>query len=104
MEDWSKCPKENVLLYDPTFGTNKHNLKLWPFVTVAPTGRTTIMANLLVFYENRRCFEWGFRCFAAVFGTSSAILVTDDDQEIEEAVDIVQEQGNVWHGVVHNRC
>eukprot|EP00966_Prymnesium_polylepis_P190122 4405647-Prymnesium_polylepis.1 len=98
MEDWSKCPKENVLLFDPTFGhafgTNKHKLKLCPFVTVTPTGRTTIMANLLVFYENRLCFEWGFRCFAAVFRTSPAIFVTDDDQEIEAAVDIVQERGN----------
>ena len=59
-EHWARCPKSNVLLFDPTFGTNRHGLKLCCFVSISATGRNTILAFVLIEVENKETFEWSF--------------------------------------------
>ena len=103
-EHWARCPKSNVLLFDPTFGTNQHGLKLCCFVSISATGRNTILAFVLIEIENKESFEWSFRCFAKAFRTPPQVFGTDGDQEIERAVDLLTEEGEIRHGTHHILC
>ena len=96
--------KSNVLLFDPTHGTNRWGFKLCCFVTVATTGRTSILAICLLKEEKRILFEWAFRCFAKAFKVAPGLFVTDSDGEILAAVELVSGPDDVWSGVVHNLC
>ena len=71
-EDWAVGGEENVLLFDPTWGTNNAGFKLCCFSTVSSTGQTVILAFALLMEETQLMFEWAFRCFADVFRDSTA--------------------------------
>ena len=83
-------------------------MKLCMFVTVSPTGKTTTAALALIRKENRHSFEWCNRhsfewclcSFAKAFSTPPSLFITDSDDEIAAAVDIVSSPRDVWTGVV----
>ena len=104
MKDWARGGNSNILLFDPTAGTNRLGMKLCMFVTVSPTGKTTTAALALIRRENRHSFEWCLRSFAKAFRTPPSLFITDSDDEIAAAVDIVSSPRDVWTGVVHNLC
>ena len=104
MKDWARGGKSNILLFDPTAGTNRLGMKLCMFVTVSPTGKTTTAALALIRTENSQSFEWCLRCFAKAFRTPPSLFITDSDDQIAAAVEIVRKPGDVWPGVVHNLC
>ena len=104
MEAWAVAKDDNVLLFDPTHGTNRHGMKLGAFVTVGPTGKNILLAAVLIMTEDAWHFEWSFRCFAKTFRVSPNILITDRDGEIEKAVTKLQNDGEVWEDVTHNFC
>ena len=102
-QEWSYSVSDNVLLFDPTHGTNRHGLKLCCFVGVSHTGHNVILANLMVEKEARWYFEWGFRCFAATFRTPPKLVFTDRDEEIAEAIKSMQSK-DIWPKIVHLLC
>jgi hypothetical protein len=67
MKNWARGGKSNILLFDPTAGTNRLGMKLCMFVTVSPTGKTTTAALALIRKENHHSFEWCLRSFAKAF-------------------------------------
>ena len=73
---WSNGGKDNVLLFDTTWGTNKQGFKLGCFCTIGSTGRTDIVAVALVASESKDMFEWSFRCFAKVFKVAPSSIFT----------------------------
>jgi hypothetical protein len=103
MTTWAQTDG-NVVLFDPTHGTNLHGMKLCCFVTVGADGRNAILAIVLVATETRELFEWAFRCFAKTFRTAPALLVTDGDGEILAACVTVSAVGEIWGGCRHHLC
>ena len=82
---WSRNVDTNVLLFDPTWGTNKETFYLCCFTTVGNTGENEILAACLLKSESFDMFTWAFRCFAAVFKTSPLNFFSDGDDKIAEA-------------------
>ena len=104
MEEWSRSPATNVLLFDPTHGTNRYGLKLCCFVAVSHTGRSTILACLWIQKENPWSFEWGFRCFSKTFRTPPHVVFTDHDTSIELVLVKLAQEGEIWWGIIHLLC
>ena len=88
---WSANVKCNVILFDPTWGTNDEGFKLCCFTTVGSTGETEILAACLLKQETEDMFEWSFRCFASVFKTAPLNIYTDGDEKIATAIRTMQE-------------
>ena len=103
-EDWAVGGTENVLLFDPTWGTNRAGFKLCCFTTVSSTGQTVILAFCLLMEETHIMFEWAFRCFAEVFRTPPRTLFTDGDYCIATAFASVSEDDGPWAGARHLLC
>ena len=104
MEEWSRSPDTNVMLFDPTHGTNRYGLKLCCFVAVSHTGRSTILACLWIRAEDSWSFEWGFRCFSKTFRTPPKVIFTDHDQTIENVLIKLAKDDEIWQSMVHLLC
>ena len=84
IDEWALGGADNVLLFDPTFGTNRHRLKLAAFVTVAPSGQSVVLAISLLAHEDEVTFEWLFAGFQRIFRVPPSTFFTDGDVAIEE--------------------
>lgn len=112
-ETWAEGGENNVLLFDPTWGTNKQGYKLCCFTTIGGTGSTEIVAVAILARETEEMFEWAFRCFASVFKESPSNIFTDSDDRIAKAVNMMK-ASNVaethgsdsppWHRAQHRLC
>jgi hypothetical protein len=103
-KEWARCKGGNVVLFDPTHGTNRYGMKLCCFTTVGPTGQTVILAVAIIKYEDTADIEWAFRCFASVFKTAPVAIYTDSGASILAAFENVSDVGDVWEGVQHALC
>ena len=101
-EEWALGGSENVLLFDPTHGTNRHRLKLAAFVTVAPSGQTVILAICLLEHEDEVTFEWLFNCFQRVFRVPPLAFFTDGDVAMDQAFQKMK--AGAWTSTVHLLC
>ena len=103
--DWASAGQDNVLLFDPTWGTNMYGLKLSCFVTVSGLGQSVILAFVLLRSESADSFEWAFRCFADVFRCKPTVFITDGCNKISLAFDAVSaDHTQPWFGTQHNLC
>ena len=102
IEEWALGGSENVLLFDPTHGTNRHRLKLAAFVTVAPSGQTVILAICLLEHEDEITFEWLFNCFQRVFRVPPLAFFTDGDVAMDQAFQKMK--AGAWALVIHLLC
>ena len=112
-DTWARGSPDNVLLFDPTWGTNKQGYKLCCFTTVGSTGQTEVVAFVLLKSESLLMFEWAFRSFASVFKVGPASIFTDGDANLATAItmmastDINSQDGlekAPWLGVRHLLC
>ena len=94
--EWARNKDSNVLLFDPTHGTNNMHLKLCCFVTISRHGATVILAFVLIDTESTEAVEWAFRSFAEVFKLAPSVLLTDSGASIASAFNNVQQSG-VWN-------
>ena len=101
-DEWAHGGKDNVLLFDPTFGTNRVGLKLAPFTTISSCGQTVIIAYLLHRFEDEDTFYWAFKCFASVFRSAPSSFWTDSDLAIAGAC--AKAVLVFWQGCVHCLC
>jgi hypothetical protein len=99
--DYSKCGKLNVLLFDPTHGTNRYGLKLCFFVTVGGTGQTIILAVCLIQHEDPADIEWALRCFHEVFKVAPGVFKTDGAAAIAAAF---RACSDIWPLSKHQLC
>ena len=76
----------NVLMFDPTFGTNSFDMKMSMFVTVNGDGRTVVLAYMVHHEEDYKDVFWGFRCFHKVFRIPPATILTDSGAGILQAI------------------
>ena len=105
LSDWARGGVNNVLLFDPTWGTNCYGLKLCCFTTVIGTGQTVILAMAILDSESEKNFEWAFRCFAEAFLVAPAVIFTDGCDKIARAIKTVSEHAaDPWYGVRHMLC
>lgn len=94
----------NVLLFDPTFGTNAYGLKLSCFVTVDGNGSTRILAYMVHASEDADDVLWGLRRFDAVFVIKPSTFFTDGGPGIKSAVVTFTSPQMPWDGVAHLLC
>ena len=105
LREWARGGDSNVLLFDPTWGTNMYGLKLACFTTVASTGRTVIIACVLFRNEDHPTFEWCFSCFAQTFVTKPSVLFTDHDPAIQRAYETLSAfDSDPWYDTKHFLC
>ena len=101
-EDWARGGKDNVLLFDPTHGTNVYRWKLCLFTSVCDRGCTIIVAWSVLETEGINDFEWAFRCFADVFRIPPSVIFTDHDPNLEEAIRRMRDAS--WPATSHHLC
>ena len=94
----------NVLIFDPTFGTNRYGMKLSLFVTVGPEGETVILAYLVHYEESYDDVFWGIKCFHTVFVDPPATFLTDSAAGILKAAEKFSLNEMPWFGVEHLLC
>ena len=102
VEEWALGGSSNVLLFDPTHGTNRHRLKLAAFVTVSASGQTVILAICILAHEDAETFEWLFTCFHKVFRVPPACFFTDGDVAMEQA--FKKMKAGFWALTLHMLC
>ena len=102
MGDWALGGEDNVMLFDPTWGMNMWNMKCCCFVSISPSGKSSILAFALLISETKELFEWSFYCFSKVFRTPPRIVCTDSDEAIAKALLILKE--DVWPDMCHLLC
>ena len=101
-KEWA-ATEDNVLLFDPTWGTNRYGMKLCCFTTVSSTGQTVILAFAVLSTEGRDDILWAFRCFSDIFIAAPSALFTDDGSTITLAFRRMQELG-LWSKTRHMLC
>ena len=103
LKEWAVCGSDNVVLFDPTHGTNDAGLKLCCFVTISPYGQSVILAFALLDTESTDDIEWAFKMFHSVFKRAPAVLLTDGGGSIRAAYERMKSCG-LWALVVHMLC
>ena len=103
-EEYAAGGEHNVVMFDPTAGTNRYGLKLCCFTTVGSSGQTVILAFALLKYEDEAQIEWAFRCFADTFRVAPATLLTDGAASIEAAFNACTGEGDVFQHTKHLLC
>ena len=104
IEEWAVCPESNVVMFDPTWGTNCYKMKCCAFVTISGSGRTVMLAVALLMHEDIESFEWSIRRFDTVFRTSPLLFYTDGCIAIAGAFAVVKSAGDIWEATDHNLC
>ena len=104
MEEYACSGQNNVIMFDPTAGTNRYGLKLCCFTTVGSTGQTVVLAFALLLYEDEEQIEWSFRCFMDVFRVPPNTLLTDGAGSIEAAVKACASPGDILEHCTHLLC
>jgi hypothetical protein len=102
-EIWAKTAHENVLLFDPTHGTNRYKMKLCSFTTVDETGQTVVLATALLSSESCAQFDWAFMCFHETFRLAPTVLFTDRDPQLDDAFVRMASRG-YWANTAHLFC
>ena len=103
LDTWSLAGDQNVLLFDPTHGTNVYRMKLCSFVTVGENFDTRILAVALLPQESTECFQWAFRKFGETFKKPPTAIFTDSDPGIKRAIqttaffDKTHHHFCIWH-------
>ena len=100
----AKFKVSNVLLFDPTFGTNKFGLKLSMFITVDGEGNSFVLAYVVHESEDEADIEWALKCFVEVFKTKPSAFFTDSGSGLLAAVRVFTSAGQPWEGVKHLLC
>ena len=100
--EWAVGGKHNVMLIDPTFGTNVYRFKLCLITSVSSSGHTVILAYVLIDVEGINDFDWIFRCHHKVFRTPPSVVFSDHDLNIEAAMQRMQD--SLWPDVCHMLC
>ena len=103
-EEWAVAGKDNVLLFDPTYQTNRHGMKLACFVSISPDGASVILAACVLNYERAEDIQWAFECFHEVFKKAPNVLFTDDGGNIKTAFREISLPGLQWSQVTHLLC
>jgi hypothetical protein len=94
----------NVLLFDPTFGSNCYGMKLSMFVTVSSEGDTKIVAYMVHHSEDYEDVFWGMRCFQLVFKHAPATIMTDSAPGIIKAIETMTLADTQWQDTAHLLC
>ena len=101
-EEWARGGKCNVVSFDPTHGTNRHDMKLCCFTTVSSTGQTVVLAMGLVSSESEPSLTWLFQRFQRTFCVPPAVIATDGCPTIRAS--LRKMQADVWKDVKHVLC
>ena len=104
LDEWVRAGSENVLLFDPTHGSNQYKMKLCCFTTVGSSGQTVILAAALIKYEDVDQIMWAFKCFATLFKTPPTVVFTDGAQAIETAIQLLSTSGGYFESTSHLLC
>jgi hypothetical protein len=91
-----------AIIYDHTFATNIYGLKLGTFVGQRNDKHATIYGLSFVQSEDRASFRWVLRCWSGYFGAPPAILLSDGDKWLAEAVAL--EYGTLYAFLFHLLC
>lgn len=94
----------NVLVFDPTFGTNCYGMKFSMFVSVSGEGESRVIAYLVHFEESYEDIFWGFRCFQTVFRIPPVVLITDSGAGIQKAAEQMTSDYMPWYQTRHHLC
>ena len=93
----------NVVLFDPTWGTNKYGMKLCCFTTVAGNGQTVILAFAIINTESTDDIHWSLQSFHAVFKKAPGVFFSDEAASIAAAFVRMRDSG-LWSSTVHLLC
>ena len=100
--EWARGGAHNVLLFDPTHGTNRYRWQLCLLTTVSTSGKTVILAWCVLQHAGVNDFEWAFLCFASCVHVPPAIVFTDRDANLETALNRMRD--GPWPEMHHHLC
>ncbi|CAA3001999.1 Hypothetical predicted protein [Olea europaea subsp. europaea] len=80
----------DVVTFDTTYLTNKHDMSFAPFVGVNHHGQSTLLGCGLVSNEDTNTFVWLFRTWLKCMnGKAPDGIITDQDRAMQNAIEIV---------------
>jgi zinc finger SWIM domain-containing protein 3 len=95
------CRFNDVVVFDNTYKTNRFGMPFGIFTGVNNHGQSVCFAGTIMCNESAESFLWTFNSFLKMVNNySPKTLLTDEDQAIIKAVDLVF----VPHGTKHTLC
>ena len=102
-EEWARCDND-VILFDTKFGTNAYGMKLGLFVCVSCTGRTVVLAVVLIMNEDVNSFGWSFDRLADCLRRPPSAFFTDGCLRMDRAIRNRQVDGGWLQHTTHLLC
>ena len=102
-EEWARC-ENDVVLFDTKFGTNAYGMKLGLFVCVSHTGRTVVLAVVLIMHEDVNSFAWSFDRLADCLRRPPSAFFTDGCLRMDRAIRDRQVDGGWLQRTTHLLC
>ena len=102
-EEWARC-ENDVILFDTKFGTNAYGMKLGLFVCVSCTGRTVVLAVVLIMNEDVNSFGWSFDRLADCLRRPPSAFFTDGCLRMDRAIRNRQVDGGWLQHTTHLLC
>ena len=79
MEFWAKSLKDNVIIYDTTFSTNRAGMQLGCGSGVNEEGLSNLLFVSLVTFQDSESFEWVFEKLVMALRKSPTTIFTDSN-------------------------
>jgi hypothetical protein len=82
------------------FNTNKYGMKLGCLTAISETGKTIILACLLVQSESIESFLWVFQMFLECFKVRPAVIFTDGDPGMHNAIKKCCPRQSIYYALI----
>src|SRR6266498_3594457 len=84
------CHFYDVVIFDNTYKTNRFEMLFSIFIRVNNYGQSVCFAKVIMSDETAESFIWTFTNFLKIINnTSPKVFLTDEDQAIIKAVDLI---------------
>ena len=104
LHTWALGGRNNVLLVDPTHGTNRYGMKLTMFISITESGSTVILAYMIHHREDVADVLWGFECFDLLFIIAPRTIFTDSGAALLAGIQRMLLKSSGWESSTHLLC
>ncbi|XP_022032971.1 protein FAR1-RELATED SEQUENCE 5-like [Helianthus annuus] len=91
----------DVISFDATFKTNKYKMVFVPFTGIDNHCRNVTLGAGLLASESIESYKWLLQSFLDSFGKQPKVVVTDQDPEMKQAIEVVFDKSRhrlcMWH-------
>ncbi|GKC20717.1 regulation of nuclear pre-mRNA domain-containing protein 1B [Tanacetum coccineum] len=91
----------DIVSFDATFNSNKHNMKFVPFIGVDNHKKCVTLGSGMLLHEDTESYMWLLKTFITAFLKEPMMIVTDQDGAMKRAIEAVFTKAKhklcMWH-------